>query len=104
MVILQWIYITVGLLTLSALSTFVMTQCFIACWDVIEKIKRPYWKYQAIKKYADLENAFYQDKKVQYIFKCLKDKETNDMGINAWDFRDLLEKEFNAKESTGKEG
>ena len=95
---LQIIYIVVGVIAVVAISVFTICNCLIVIAEQIERIKRPYWKYTQIKKYADLENAFYQDKKVQYIFKSLKDKETNDMGINAWDFRDLIEKEFLTKE------
>lgn len=99
MQILQWIYIAVGLLTLSAISIFTITQCFQWALDIYDKMRNPWHKLYYVKLFQDMSHAFYLDKKMQYVFEEIYKRGLSDRGFDVWAFRDLVEKEFGREQS-----
>lgn len=93
-IILQSIYVSVGILAIVAISTFTICQCFQWALNIYQEFKTPYLKYYYTRTFSDLSIAFYERKEVAYIFKRLSEMQLRDTGIDSWKFRDEVDKEF----------
>lgn len=97
MLLLEWIYIVVGMVTCLAVSFILILVSINKVVEIYNEIKYPHWYRSQIMLYNNLILTFNRDEKVKYIFTKLKDYATKDMLPDTRRLRNEVEEQFKTK-------